>query len=159
VTYAGDLAEMYPSLDDANAGDIVMLGSSAHGASVRKAVSGDGAVLGVVSTKPGVTLGIGDMGSHNSHSVAVALNGRVPVRVSLENGPIRAGMMLAASSEPGRAARAIHSGQVIGFALEDAADGSVLCFVKPQYWVNPSDYESLRHEVDEIKAQINREKK
>ena len=146
MTYAGDLAEMYPAKDDAGPGDVVML-DSARTATVQKALAGKGTVLGVVSTRPGMTLGSGDLG-HGAARVPVALSGRVPVKVSFENGPVRAGMALSASSSPGRAARARHSGQIIGIALEDSTGSgsraSVLCFVKPQFWVEPSDYRSLR---------------
>ena len=160
VTYAGDLAEMYPVLDDAKAGDIVMLDSKGRGASVRKAVAGRGVALGVVSTQPGMTLGNGDMGKGGAR-VPVALSGRVPVKVSLENGPVRTGDTLVASSRPGRAAKAARSGPAIGIALEDAVanasgEATVLCFVKSQYWVEPSEYESLRREVEQIKARLDK---
>ena len=152
VTYAGDLAEMYPSLDDAGAADVVMMAADGGAVRVRKAVAGRGRVLGVVSTAPGVTIGTGDLGEHKG-AVPVALSGRVPVRVSAENGPVRAGDFLGASSRPGRAARAAGSGMVIGMALEDQAPGRdyVLCFVNPQYWVDPSEFERLREELDELK--------
>src|SRR5262249_12974454 len=65
--------------------------------------------------------------------------GRVPVKVSLENGPIKIGDELAPSSTPGVAMRANGMGTVIGVALApfDAEHqeswgqtGKVLCFVK-----------------------------
>ncbi len=158
VTYAGDLAESYPALDAAEAGEVVMLASDSSGpggAAVRRAVAGRGAVLGVVSTQPGMTLGEGDMG-RRGRRVPVALSGRVPVKVSLENGPVRAGAVLAAASAPGRSAVAVRSGAVIGLALEDArlgADGqwSVLCYVNVHDWVAPSELEWLKREVRRLR--------
>jgi len=49
----------------------------------------------------------------------VALNGRVPVKVSTENGEIKAGDFLTSSSIPGVAMKATKPGQVVGKALED----------------------------------------
>jgi len=57
----------------------------------------------------------------------VALAGRVPLKVSLENGPIKIGDMLTSSSLPGHAMKATDQskafGAVVGKALENF-DGS-----------------------------------
>ena len=60
----------------------------------------------------------------------LALSGRVPCKVTDENGPIRAGDLLTISSLPGRAMRVTKSGTVIGTALEDwnAGEGKILVF-------------------------------
>ena len=50
----------------------------------------------------------------------LALAGRIPVKVTVEGGPIQPGDLLVASSEPGRAQRALKQpqiGSVIGKAL------------------------------------------
>lgn len=153
VTYAGDLAELYPALDEAAAAEVVMMDAASGAVRVRKAVLGGGRVLGVVSTRPGVTIGAGDIGEHPG-AVPVALSGRVPVKVSDENGRIKAGDFLGASGIAGRAAKAARSGMVIGMALEDQAPGEdiVLCFVNPQYWVDPSEFEKLKQEFKALKA-------
>ncbi|TSD04845.1 MAG: hypothetical protein Greene07147_899 [Parcubacteria group bacterium Greene0714_7] len=60
----------------------------------------------------------------------LALSGRVPVKVSIENGPIAIG-------------KALHSGQTIGIALEaytGPATGPVEVFVASQYWFSPNDF-------------------
>lgn len=74
------------------------------------------------------------------NKLPVALNGRVPTKVSLENGPIRAGDRLTASSTSGVAMKATEAGQTVGIALEPLdtiASGSyakLLTFVNVGYW-------------------------
>jgi hypothetical protein len=65
----------------------------------------------------------------------LVLAGRVPVKVSLENGPISIGDFLAPSSTPGVAMRMSEPGVGVGIALDHfdgkkAKQGTVLCFVK-----------------------------
>jgi hypothetical protein len=64
----------------------------------------------------------------------VALAGRVPVKFSAENGPVKIGDYLTLSSRPGIAAKATESGDVIGIALEDVySDGEVTVFVRSSF--------------------------
>ncbi|MBI2639436.1 MAG: hypothetical protein HYW90_00890 [Candidatus Sungbacteria bacterium] len=82
-------------------------------------------LIGVVSTEPGVLLGGFAYKSHiNYKQVPVALVGRVPVKVSLEGGPINPGDRITLSSEPGIGAKATTSGQTVGIALE-SFDGTI----------------------------------
>ena len=69
-----------------------------------------------------------------------ALAGRVPVKVTNENGSIKPGDFLIPSKQfHGYAMKALVSGQVIGQALENfsssatATSGTVLVFIKPGY--------------------------
>jgi hypothetical protein len=71
-------------------------------------------LVGVVSTNP---YQVG--GADDGHSVVLALTGRVPVKVSLENGPVQKGDLLTSSSTPGVAMKALKAGNVIGTALTD----------------------------------------
>jgi hypothetical protein len=71
-------------------------------------------IVGVVSTAPGFVAG-----SKTIDSVPIALVGRVPVRFSTENGPLKSGDYLTSASIPGYAMRATQAGRVIGTALED----------------------------------------
>lgn len=101
---------------------------------VRKA-SGryDPDVLGVISSGAGLLLHADPNGvEHGQASQAgqqpLALAGRIPVRVSLENGPIEAGDRIVASSLPGLGMRASQAGMSVGIAAEafDGADGDEL---------------------------------
>ena len=81
-------------------------------------------VAGVITTKPGVLMnaGIDDA----TGLPALALAGRVPVKVTLEGGPIRPGDLLVSASLAGHAKRApgqIYPGTVIGKALQSHLQG------------------------------------
>jgi len=77
-------------------------------------------ILGVVSERPGFVLG---GGYNEKNSVVVALAGRVPVKVSLYNGPIHIGDPLTLStSTPGVAVKLIEPGEAVGWALEDLTE-------------------------------------
>lgn len=87
-------------------------------------------VAGVISTAPGVTLNANDDAGQEDTGPALALAGRVPVKVTDEGGAIRAGDLLVASSTPGHAMRAPDAprpGTVIGKSMEnlDRGQGTV----------------------------------
>jgi len=71
--------------------------------------------IGIISTDPGLVMGKTEESC--AKPVLVALAGRVPLAVSLENGPIKPGDELTASSTPGVAMKATKAGTVIGQAL------------------------------------------
>ena len=75
----------------------------------------DRRLIGIISTAPALTLG-GNLDLAESRPVA--LIGRVPTKVSLENGPIQIGDLLTSSLIPGAAKKAIGPGRVVGMALE-----------------------------------------
>lgn len=116
-----DVAEVYYSRDaSVEPGDVVSLDASLA-AGVRKAdVPYATDVMGVVSTKPGLVLD--DHVPSEGIPVRLGLVGRVPVKVSTANGPIRPGDALVASGVPGVAMRATEAGMSIGTAME-AYDG------------------------------------
>lgn len=113
-----DLAEMYFSSTKLKPGEVVTL---AGGLSIDRATKGSKTpVLGVVSTKPGLTLGFDDESLNQGETgYPLALSGRVPVILSTENGPIKRGDQLMLSSLPGVAMKATSTGVTIGIALED----------------------------------------
>jgi hypothetical protein len=83
-------------------------------------------VAGVISTKPGVTLNARDGATADVSGPALALAGRVPVKVTDEGGAIHAGDLLVASSTPGHAMRAPdvpRPGTVIGKSMESLEQG------------------------------------
>src|SRR5207237_1879002 len=84
-------------------------------------------LLGVVSTKPGLVFDAGkthlagdNSGLITRDKTVVALVGRVPVKISMENGAIRVGDPLTSSSRPGIAMKATSAGKIIGYALASA---------------------------------------
>jgi hypothetical protein len=77
-------------------------------------------VIGVVSTKPGYLLGgMGHRELAGYKKVAVALAGRIPLKISLENGPLEIGDRIVPSSTPGVGMKA-NEGEVypVAIALE-----------------------------------------
>ncbi|MEM9336884.1 MAG: hypothetical protein AAGA35_03455 [Patescibacteria group bacterium] len=117
-TNNSDLAEMYFSDDELEPGEVVVLES---GLSVTRATGAEGErILGVVSTKPGITMGADDTSLiAGQQGFPIGLTGRVPVKLSTENGPITKGDPLMLSSLPGVAMKAVESGTIVGYALED----------------------------------------
>ena len=133
ATGNSDLAENYFSDEALEPGDIVRIKNSPDGKKAYVGKSGistttDETILGVVSSKPGVVLGQRYLDiattSANEAVYEIGLIGRVPVKISLENGNIRAGDKLTASSEPGVAMLARPGDGVIGYALEDYTGGA-----------------------------------
>jgi hypothetical protein len=122
-----DVAEFIRATDGAEPGDVVEIDTGHPGQFRRCATSNSTAVAGVISTDPGVTMNAADpAGAPDQTGPRLALVGRVPVKVTAENGPIRAGDLLVASSTDGHAMRAPlepASGSVIGKALEQLQQG------------------------------------
>ncbi|MBU0879227.1 hypothetical protein KKH00_00260, partial [Patescibacteria group bacterium] len=137
-----DLAENFPTLDDTiEAGDVVSVSQTEvdktqpdieKGLIEKSSKQYQQNILGVISTAPGILLG-----KDATSSRPVALAGRVPVKVSTENGEIKIGDYLtSASSTPGVAMKATKSGTVIGMALESynsSEIGKILIFVNPHW--------------------------
>lgn len=125
-----DFAEMFPSSEELIPGEVVTFAAS--GAFVRRARAEDDVLAGIVSTRPGFLAGENLDGHY-----PIALAGRVPTRVNLENGSIAVGDPLTASSTAGEAMRATVAGDIVGYALEPydgSSDGTILVFVNASYW-------------------------
>ncbi|MBP6881548.1 MAG: hypothetical protein KBC35_02900, partial [Candidatus Pacebacteria bacterium] len=123
ATGNSDLAEMYFSDTELEAGEVVVMTGSL---SVDRASTDSNLpILGVVSTNPGLTIGSDDTSLNAEEKpYPIALSGRVPIKLSNENGEIKAGDELMLSSLPGIAMKATSSsvGTIIGVALEDFDD-------------------------------------
>jgi len=133
TTSAADLAE-YFRISDLNDkpkfGEIVVLDKSKERSVVVASASVDQKEpLGVVSTNPGFVGNapiclINDNNcdqNYAQYNVLVSLAGQVPVKISLENGPIAVGDYLTLSSTtPGVAVKMVESGYIIGIAVTEA---------------------------------------
>ena len=118
TTPAEDFAEMLPAVEGLEPGDVLVIGSD--GKLARSTQPYQPTVVGVYSTQPGFVGGQPVEGELEGH-VPLAVVGVVPVKASAENGPIRPGDLLVASSIPGHAMKASPNppvGTVIGKALE-----------------------------------------
>jgi cysteine-rich repeat protein len=103
---------------------------------VKSSVSYDQNLLGVVSYSDIPALGT----KLNNNYLPISLAGRVPVKVSTENGNIEAGDYLTSSTKPGVAMKATKAGTVIGKALEPYENpdptqvGRILMFVNSTWY-------------------------
>lgn len=123
-----DIAERYQSSEPVYPGDIVTIDSPvADGvASVKLSDTPyDPKVIGIVTTNPGIVMdeNLVDLNwnaaSRNSPDrPAVALAGRVPLKVSTQNGNIQVGDPITTSSIPGVGVKAVKAGNIVGKALE-----------------------------------------
>ncbi|MEI7512533.1 MAG: hypothetical protein WCK01_03680 [Candidatus Uhrbacteria bacterium] len=132
VNQGADLAEVYYSNEAGLApGDVVSIDPTADGMVRRSSGAYDSRAIGVISTRPGLLLS--ESAKAGGQPVMVALSGRVPVKVSGENGAIIPGDYLTASTIPGVAMKATRSGILIGQALnafDGTGTGEVMAFVK-----------------------------
>ncbi|MFH1899956.1 MAG: hypothetical protein ABIJ83_01650, partial [Patescibacteria group bacterium] len=156
-----DLAENFPTLDDTiEAGDVVALSKIEvdktqpdieKGLIEKSSKQYQQNILGVISTAPGILLG-----KDATSSKPVALSGRVPVKVSIENGEIKIGDFLtSASSTPGVAMKATKSGTIIGMALESYKSteiGKIVVFVNPHWVFGSLNEEGLLINNEETKT-------
>ncbi len=121
VTNCSDVAEVYQSDGSVGVGEIVALARQVNVVTKSKTAYQQG-MIGVYSASPALLVGgqtvLGGAGNLTDNKIPVALAGRVPVKVSDENGPIQAGDYLTSSSIPGVAMKATKPGPVIGQALE-----------------------------------------
>jgi hypothetical protein len=129
---AADLAEWIEfSGERPEEGDVLSVSNEALKVKISDR-SYDEKLVGVVSTYPHTV-----MGPYTENSVRLALSGRVPVKVSGENGEIKIGDYLTSSSLPGVAMKATQSGFVVGQALtgfNGEGVGYVVVLVKPMYY-------------------------
>jgi hypothetical protein len=113
-----DFAEMLPSQNDVEPGDVLVIGED--GKLARSTQPNQENVAGVHATKPGIVGGAHD-GADLNGKIPMAVVGVVPVKVTSENGPIKPGDKLTTSSTPGHAMKADRHagiGTVIGKALQ-----------------------------------------
>jgi hypothetical protein len=136
TTGAFDYAEDYPTYDlFMGPGDLVAI-DPMNPEHIKRAVVGDGYV-GIVSERPGFRLSLSIDEQNGAKYFPVALVGRVPIKVSAENGAIKPGDYLTGSKKPGVAVKATKAGLVIGQAMgsfKGPGIGSVVGYLKNVYW-------------------------
>jgi hypothetical protein len=123
-----DLAEWVESPEELAPGTVVVLDDTSSNQVIASTQSYDTRVAGVVSARPGIALGEAGKGK-----ILVATTGRVKIKVSAKNGPIRTGDLLVTSDQPGIATKSLpvvvggvlihRPGTLIGKALEPLSKG------------------------------------
>ncbi len=156
-TGGADVAERFPvAVKDMEPGEVVMLDTASAELNVTRSTAPyQASILGVVSEYPGVMLNAHVDDENKGVTTPLALTGRVPVKVTLENGPIAPGDYLTSASKPGYAMKATRSGRVIGMALEafgpeqaEAGEEKVLVFINPHHWTSADDQNQLKQVVE-----------
>lgn len=134
-----DVAEWVPSTSDLTPGTVVILNRERDNEVMASATAYDTTVAGVVSSQPGLSLGIEGEGKEQ-----IATTGRVKVRVDARTRPVRVGDLLVTSDTPGTAMRSepmningrpFHQpGTIIGKALQplDGGVGEILVLLSMQ---------------------------
>jgi hypothetical protein len=132
-----DLAEMYLSNEKLEPGDVVAISSPVNMLELANSSLSNTKTLGIIATDPGIILGLKPGDDHGGNEYPVSLAGRIPTKVSTENGPINPGDFITLSSVPGVAMKATNSGNVLGQALESYSGsgiGKISVFVKNTYF-------------------------
>lgn len=136
VVLGADLAENYYTVDDSIvAGNIVSIDQTLPAGAKKSTKAYDSQILGIVSTAPGKILDDG-IGRNFGRAIPIALSGRVPVKVTAENGPIKVGDLITSSSVAGVGMKATKSGVIVGQAMTGYSGdgiGMVFVFVKNDY--------------------------
>jgi len=124
-----DVAEWVESSQELPAGTVVVLDNTKSNQVIASSRSYDSRVAGVISLRPGLTLG-----EQSEGRVLVATTGRVKVKVDASKGPINIGDLLVTSDKEGFAMKSVpvelggvqihRPGTLIGKALEPLAQGS-----------------------------------
>ncbi len=139
----GDLAERVDIAPDDNveAGDVMVVDEKRLDTYRRSTAAYAQAVAGVISTNPTIVVGNGK----TDYNAVLAMVGRVPVKVSSENGAIKRGDLLVAATTTGHAMRYDASKDngdsmvgVVGIALEsftDSGTGKIMALIRTG-WVN-----------------------
>ncbi|MFC2105131.1 hypothetical protein ACFLRV_00525, partial [Candidatus Bipolaricaulota bacterium] len=134
---SADVAERINTSEWVEAGDVVEIDPD-HAGFFRKATDAySRRVAGIISTSPGVVLGNSSdpvSGKWDDDRPVLAITGRVPCKVTAENGAIEIGDLLVASSIPGVAMKgdpALSIGAAVGKAMEplEEGDGEIMAQV------------------------------
>lgn len=122
VVCGGDYAESVDvtgSRTSYEPGDVLVLDPNTQGKFLKANDAYSTLVAGIYSTKPG-TVGRRQTTSKSPDEVPMAMMGIVPTKVTAENGPIKTGDLLVASSTPGRAMKGTDRGRMLGAVIGKA---------------------------------------
>ncbi len=146
-----DYAETIAAASDVGPADVVVADPLVSERVIKSDSGYQKSILGVVSSAPGFlirSLNRDDL-SEPTIGVPLALTGRVPVKVSSENGPIAIGDPLTSSDNlPGFAMKATKAGEIVGYSLssfdgttsqDSTSTPTVTVFLKPGFWQGPVD--------------------
>jgi hypothetical protein len=156
-----DYAELYPSSELVEKGDVLVIDSqTGKSNTVKRATKPyDPHILGIVSSAPAAIADGSNLQFMNTDYVldptrpAVALAGRVPVKISPDSPPIQPGDPLTSSDISGRAMKATRPGVILGKALESwnpqSGKDKILLFVSNS-WYDPTIFISDKGSLESV---------
>ncbi len=158
-TNPGDLAERVDiAMDDTvEPGDVMMVDGSAPDTYRRSTGAYEQSVAGVISTNPTIVVGNG----RTDYTAVLAMVGRVPIKVSDENGAVSRGDLLVSASRVGYAMKYDPTKDkdnrvvgIIGLALESlppSSSGKILALVRTGWVYNrDEDIKKLRNNIEQV---------
>lgn len=120
-------------------GDLMVIDPNAPGKFLKSSQAYSTLVAGIYSTKPGFVARFAPADPKAKEpEVPMAMVGRVPTKVSAENGPIKVGDLLVTSSTPGYAMKGTDRSQMLGAVVGkalgslDSGTGTILVLVTLQ---------------------------
>ncbi len=119
-----DIAEMIAFTGTGEAGDVIVIDENNNNTAKLATKPYDQNVIGVISTKPSLII-TGNI----KEGKLLAVAGRIPTKVTNENGPIQRGDLLTTSGKPGHAMKATKPGPIVGKALEPCNQNSCAILV------------------------------
>ncbi|GEM_PF-4146265 len=162
-TVGFDVAELFETEEVVAVGDVIV--TSEKERTLKKSSKPyEAQIVGIVSGSPALLfegsrskLGATQDQFTTGTKPPIALSGRVPVKISLENGPIKPGDYLTSSSISGVAMRATKVGMTLGTALESYTgwgDGTVLVFINIGEKNSVGAIEELQKTNEELKKRL-----
>lgn len=157
-----DIAETYPTEVNSEYGDVMAIGQrevvTSNGDKIRqlvKATSANNAhLLGVIANNKDRRVVVGNNVSTQDNPRAIALKGRIPVKINPSSAAIKPGDYLSTSSVAGQATKAKESGIMIGRALDTWTPGqgqqTVMTYIETSYAQIESD--NLQNLAQQIKT-------
>ncbi len=155
---SADYMEMYPTTPDIEEGEIMVPSSTSfvldtHNNKVPKLIRSSRpyqqGIIGITSIASqagdfnAIGYNIQSTNDNPQQTKPLALSGRVLLKVSTDNGPIRVGDRITSSNLPGIGMKATTAGMTVGTALEATTDNlqlttgdyqKIMVFVGAQYW-------------------------
>ncbi len=122
TTCGGDYAESVDIVGDRKSyepGDVLVIDAKIEGSFVKSTEPYSTAVMGIYSTKPGLT-GRRQLTAKSEEEIPMAMIGIVPTKVTTENGPIKPGDLLVTSSTPGYAMKGTDKSKMMGAVIGKA---------------------------------------
>jgi len=150
LSNAWDLAEYTLSDDELAPGDVVVFDGAAKEHIKKSDSAGSAMIAGVISTDPGLVLGNGPI-NEEPEGELLTLSGRVPTKVTAENGTIKIGDPLTSSGKPGVAMKATEPGKILGYAMEDYnGEGvvKIIAFIDTGWWGGGLNSSGLASEIE-----------